>query len=77
VSWAPAILINQETEIRKTVVSGKFGQIVQETLSRKYPTQKRAGGVAQVVELLPSQGETWSSNPNNATKKKKKKRVEW
>jgi hypothetical protein len=29
----------------------------------KYPTQKRASGVAQVVECLPSKHEALSSNP--------------
>jgi hypothetical protein len=33
------------------------GQTVGETLSPKYPTQKRAGGVAQVVECLHSKHE--------------------
>jgi hypothetical protein len=32
-------------------------QIVQETLSQKYPTQKRAAEIAQVVECLPSKHE--------------------
>jgi hypothetical protein len=33
------------------------GQIVHKTLSRNYPKQKRGGGVAQVVECLPSKHE--------------------
>jgi hypothetical protein len=37
----------------------------------KKKSQKRAGGVAQVVELLPSKCEALSSNPNTAKKKKK------
>jgi hypothetical protein len=45
------------------MVQNQPEQIVQETLSEKYPTQKRAGGVAQVVECLPSQHEALSSNP--------------
>jgi hypothetical protein len=32
-------------------------------LSQKYPTQKRTGRVAQVVEHLPSKCEVLSSNP--------------
>jgi hypothetical protein len=36
----PVILATQEAEIRRVVVQS---QIVQETLSEKYPTQKRAG----------------------------------
>jgi hypothetical protein len=50
------------------------GQIVQETLSKKYPTQKRAGVVPQMVECLPSRCETLSSNTSIATKKKKRKK---
>jgi hypothetical protein len=30
------------------------GQIVRKTLSRKYPTQRKGGGVPQVVEALVS-----------------------
>jgi hypothetical protein len=47
-------------------------QIVQEPLSQKYPTKKRAGGMAQVVEHLPSKCEALSSTPilqNNNNKK--------
>jgi hypothetical protein len=33
-------------------VSSQLGQIVCKTLSGKYSTQKSAGGVVQVVELL-------------------------
>jgi hypothetical protein len=49
----PIILATQETEIRKTEVQSQPCQIVQETLSQKYPTQNRAGGVTEVVELPP------------------------
>jgi hypothetical protein len=45
-----------------------------ETLSCKYPTQKRAGKVAQVVEHLSSKCETLNSNPPKKTKKQKKKK---
>jgi hypothetical protein len=51
------ILAIQEAEIRRIIVWSQPGQIVLETLSWKYPTPKRAGGVAQVVENLPSK---WS-----------------
>jgi hypothetical protein len=44
---------------------------VPETLSQKYPIQKMADGVAQVVEGLPSKCETLSSNPDTTKKKKK------
>jgi hypothetical protein len=40
-------------------------------LSQKYPTQNRAGGVAQVVQHLPSKYEALNLNPSTAKKKKK------
>jgi hypothetical protein len=45
----PLILATQEAEIRKLMVGSQPRQIVLETLSWKYPPQKRAGGVAQVA----------------------------
>jgi hypothetical protein len=42
----PVILATQEAEIRRI----EPGKIVHKTLSRKNPSQNRAGGVAQVVE---------------------------
>jgi hypothetical protein len=42
-----------------------------ETLSEKYLKQKRAGGVAQVVELLHSMHKAMSSNPVLANRKTK------
>jgi hypothetical protein len=50
----PVILATQEAEIRSIRGPSQPGQIVCETLSPKYPIQKRAGKVAQVVECLPS-----------------------
>jgi hypothetical protein len=50
----PIILATQEAEIRRITVQSQPGQIIQETLSQKYPTWKMAGGVPQVVEHLPS-----------------------
>jgi signal recognition particle GTPase len=47
-------------------------------LSKKYPTQKRACGVAQVVEHLPSMREALSSNSNTdktQTKQNKTKKI--
>jgi hypothetical protein len=41
-----------EAEIRRITVQGRLRQTVLETLTRKCPTQKRAGGVTQVVECL-------------------------
>jgi hypothetical protein len=45
----PVIPATQEAEIRRIVVRSQPGQIVCETLSQKYPSQKRAGVVAQGV----------------------------
>jgi hypothetical protein len=45
----PIILATQEAEIRRVAVQSQLGQIVQETLSQKNPSQKRAGGMAQSV----------------------------
>jgi hypothetical protein len=36
----PVILATQEAEIRRMAISSQPGQIVQETLSRKYPTKQ-------------------------------------
>jgi hypothetical protein len=45
----PVILATQEAEIRRMAVQGQPGQIVQETLSRKNPSQNMAGGMPQGV----------------------------
>jgi hypothetical protein len=45
----PVILAAQEAEIRRIVAQSLPGQILHETLSRKIPSQKGAGGVAQGV----------------------------
>jgi hypothetical protein len=37
----PVILATQETEIRKIMIQSQLRQIVHETLSRKYPSQKK------------------------------------
>jgi hypothetical protein len=57
----PTILATEEAEIRRISVQSQVGQIVLKTLSQKYPTQNRTGGVAQVVERLPSKCEALSS----------------
>jgi hypothetical protein len=44
----PAILATWKEEIRRIMVQSYLGQIVQEVLSQKHPTEKRAGGMAQV-----------------------------
>jgi hypothetical protein len=45
----PVILATQEAEIRKVTAQSQPRQIVQETLSQKNPSQKRAGEMAQCV----------------------------
>jgi hypothetical protein len=46
----PVISATQEAEMRRIEVQSQPSQIVLETLSQKHPSQKRAGGVAQVVD---------------------------
>jgi hypothetical protein len=67
----PVILATQEAEIKRMVAPSQPGQIVQETLSKKYPTQKRASGVAEVVKHLPSKCEALSPNPSAAPPQEK------
>jgi hypothetical protein len=43
----PVVLAAQEAEIRRIEVQSQPKQIVQETLSWKYPSWKKANGVAQ------------------------------
>jgi hypothetical protein len=50
----PVILATQEAEIRRIVIQSQSRQIVHKTLSRKNPSQKRVGGVAQVIKCLPN-----------------------
>jgi hypothetical protein len=45
----PIILATQEAEIRRIMAQSQPGLILCETLPQKYPTQKKAGGVAQGV----------------------------
>jgi predicted nucleic acid-binding Zn ribbon protein len=65
------ILATQEADIRRITVQRQSRQIVYKTLSWKYLTQERAGGVAQVVEHLCSKCEALSSN--SSTKRERKK----
>jgi hypothetical protein len=44
------ILATQEAEIVRNMVQSHPWQIICETLSQKYPSQKRAGGMAQDVD---------------------------
>jgi hypothetical protein len=49
----PVILTTQEAELMIIMVQSRLPrQIVFETLSRKNPTQKRAGRVAQIAKCL-------------------------
>jgi hypothetical protein len=57
---------DQEMEVR-----GQLGQIVHNTLSQKYPTHKRTGKVAQVVECLSSKYKFPSSNFGTTSPPKK------
>jgi hypothetical protein len=46
------------------VVQSQPQKIVPKTLSQKYPIQKRASGVAEVLECLPNKCKALSSNPS-------------
>jgi hypothetical protein len=74
VAWCwwltPVILATQEAEIRRISDCGQPRQIVHKTLSWKNPSQKRAGGVVQAAEHLPSKHEDPRSNPQYQKKKK-------
>jgi hypothetical protein len=45
--WLTPVILATQEEIRRITVRNQPGQIVLEPLSRKYQSQKRAGGVAQ------------------------------
>jgi hypothetical protein len=51
ISWwlTPRILATQEAEIKRIEIPSQPRQTVQETLSQKNPSQKRAGEVAQGI----------------------------
>jgi hypothetical protein len=53
----PVILTTQGVEVKRIEVWGQPRQIVGETVSQKYSKQKGTGGVAQVLEYLPSKCE--------------------
>jgi hypothetical protein len=59
----PVILATQEGEIRKISVQSQPRQKVRPYLKNAQHTKKRASGVAQVVNHLPSKCEAQSSNP--------------
>jgi hypothetical protein len=58
----PAVLATQGAEIGRIVVRSQPEQTVYETLSQKNPSQNRVGGVAQVVQRLPSKPEALTSS---------------
>jgi hypothetical protein len=50
--WLTSVIpASQEAEIGRIAAQSQPGQIVHEILSRKHPSQKRAGGVACGVDL--------------------------
>jgi hypothetical protein len=53
-------------EIRRITVSGQPGQMIGETLSQKYPTQKGASRGNQEAECLPNKFEALSSNSSTS-----------
>jgi hypothetical protein len=61
-------LATQEAEVRKIMVQSQSQEDSSWDPSQKYLTQKRAGGVAHVVECLPSKHEAQSSKPSTAKK---------
>jgi hypothetical protein len=70
----PVIPAAQEAEIRRITVQSQPRANSSETLSRKKPSHKRAGGVAPGAECLFGKHEAVISNPNTAKKRKKKKK---
>jgi hypothetical protein len=61
----PVILATQQTEIRRIEIGSQPRQTVLKILSRKNPSQKRAGGVAQGV------GSEFKSQYHKQTNKQK------
>jgi hypothetical protein len=53
----PVILSTQKAEIWRIQFKTSLRHMVHKILFQKYPIQKKAGGVAQVVEHLPSKCE--------------------
>jgi hypothetical protein len=67
--WLTSVILAiGDAELRRITVRGQPGQIVNEDQSQKYPSQTRSGGVAQVIENLPSKLKAQSLN-HNAGKK--------
>jgi hypothetical protein len=66
----PVILATQEAELRRITGRGQPQENSSQDPISKTPSQKRAGGVNQVVEGLPTRCEALSSNLR-ATKKRR------
>jgi hypothetical protein len=66
----PVIPVTQEAEIRRIMVRNQPQANSSQDPLLKNPSQKRAGGVAQVVECLSSKHEALTSNPSVAKGKK-------
>jgi hypothetical protein len=62
-------------EVTELMANPFFSSIIV-CYKRKKSKQKRAGGMPQAVECLPSKLKALSSNPTIAKKKKKKKKRE-
>jgi hypothetical protein len=73
----PIILATQEAEIKRIEVRSQPEQIVLKTLSRKYPTQKKAGEVAQVVECLLSKHKAKFKTPGPPKNKRIKECIHY
>jgi primosomal protein N'' len=66
------LVASWEVEVRRIVIQSQLEHTVHETLSQKYPTnkKKKTDGMAQVVEHLSSKYKALSSN-STTTKIKK------
>jgi hypothetical protein len=69
----PVILATQEAESGESKFKASLGKYFLRPYFKKYPTQKRACGVAQMVQRLPHKCKALSSSPGKAKKRKEKK----
>jgi hypothetical protein len=65
----PVTLANQEADIRRIWFEASPGQIIHETLSRKYPTHKKEWKNGSSGRVPASHCETLSSKPSTAKTK--------
>jgi hypothetical protein len=68
----PIILAMEEAEFGMNMVGGCSRQIVQVTLSWKYPAQNKTGGMAQDIGYLISKDKAPSSNTSTTKMKKRR-----